>query len=58
MWMKEFFVNMALQKSNAMNRKEGRMNIKINFRIEAVFCLLEQITKAVRLLDDVSKLEE
>ncbi len=31
--------------------KEARMNTKINFRIEAVFCLLEQITNAARLLD-------
>jgi hypothetical protein len=30
---------------------EARMNIKINFRIEAVFCLLEQFTNAARLLD-------
>jgi hypothetical protein len=31
--------------------KEARMNTKIDFKIEAVSCLLEQITNAGRLLD-------
>jgi len=38
--------------------KEARMNMKINFRIEAMSCLLERSLDAERLLDDGSKLEE
>jgi len=38
--------------------KEARMNLKTNFRIEAVSCLLEQIANAARLLNGVSRLGE
>ncbi len=33
-------------------RKESLMNIKINSRIEAMFCLLEQDVNAARLLEE------